>query len=178
MGRNRGVDRNPPEDVWHYVVLYACRPTKLRAVDYGGHYKLLITKGSELSVPDFPFFFFLFFFGFARSFIVRPSDLRVRPSEQVHCPDAMSDPSTAAANALGAAVAPPPPPKADGTPQPVATGRMCTNGCGKQAGTLECPKCQASVPYAPASSRPPAPLRCHRPALSAFTRCFSSVRPT
>lgn len=58
----------------------------------------------------------------------------------------MSDPSTAAANALGASVAPPPPPKEDGTPQPVATGRMCTNGCGKQAGTLECPKCQASVP--------------------------------
>ena len=57
----------------------------------------------------------------------------------------MSDPSTAAANALGASVAPPPPPKQDGTPQPVATGRMCTNGCGKQAGTLECPKCQASV---------------------------------
>ncbi|KAG0659496.1 Methionine aminopeptidase 1 [Rhodotorula mucilaginosa] len=55
----------------------------------------------------------------------------------------MSDPSTAAANALGASVAPPPPPKEDGTPQPVATGRMCTNGCGKQAGTLECPKCQA-----------------------------------
>ena len=57
----------------------------------------------------------------------------------------MSDPSTAAANALGASVAPPPPPKEDGTPQPVATGRMCTNGCGKQAGTLECPKCQALV---------------------------------
>lgn len=60
----------------------------------------------------------------------------------------MSDPETAAANALGASVAPPPPPKPDGTPQPAATGRMCSNGCGKQAGTLECPKCQAYVALA------------------------------
>ncbi|POY70888.1 hypothetical protein BMF94_6065 [Rhodotorula taiwanensis] len=60
----------------------------------------------------------------------------------------MSDPSTAAANALGAAVAPPPPPKPDGTPQPAATGRMCSNGCGKQAGTLECPKCQGQQCFA------------------------------
>ncbi|GEM11708.1 methionyl aminopeptidase [Rhodotorula toruloides] len=54
----------------------------------------------------------------------------------------MSDPSTAAANANGAAVAPPPPPKEDGTPL-AGSGRMCSNGCGKEAGNLECPKCQS-----------------------------------